>query len=622
MRRVAGTTLWGAVVLSALGLAQQGPESVRPETRRFEKVVIASGLAAPWELTWGPDAMLWVTERTGKRVTRVDPATGERHVAVTIDEAAVPGGSSGVLGMALHPELLRGTGHDHVYVAYTYVDQSLPPDGRFVDPASPFRHLFAKVVRLRYQADTGALVDPVTMLSGLPAGNDHGGMRVKFATDRMMHLTIGDLGNNQLGNFCHPVQSQRLPTRDEVDRHDWSAYQGKTLRIALDGSIPADNPTLAGVVSHVYTYGHRNPQGLDVGPDGTLYTTDHGPKTDDEVNILRAGGNYGWPHVAGLRDDAAYEYARWAEATTPCGTLRFNDATIDPSVPREPESAYRTPIVAPIATLFTVPSGFNFEDPACKGVNFICWPTVAASSVEFYGGSDLRDGIPGWDAVLIVSTLKRGSLYVLPLDATLTRPVGPISREMRTQNRYRDTAIHPDGRTIYVATDPSGLVEARAGGATTELEDRGAILAFRYVGEVEGTPVSASASTAPVTAPPARPIEPRPVPGPPPTFTQRQAASGKQAYQSSCAVCHGSTLTNGTFGTPLAGEYFRRQWAGRSVASLYEKSRGTMPPAAPGSLSADAYADILAYVFEVNGVAAGQADLPPDVERLGTMRVP
>lgn len=121
------------VVASALALAQHGPESVSPGTQPFEKSVVVSGLANPWEPTWGPDGMLWVTERSGKRVTRVDPVSGERRVVVTLDEAAAPGGQDGVLVMAMHPDLLRGSGHDYVYLAYTYVDRRLPPDPRVSD---------------------------------------------------------------------------------------------------------------------------------------------------------------------------------------------------------------------------------------------------------------------------------------------------------------------------------------------------------------------------------------------------------------------------------------------------------------------------------------------------------
>jgi PQQ-dependent dehydrogenase (s-GDH family) len=586
-----------AALFTAHIAAQDGPESVIPASKRFRKSVVTSGLAGPWEITWGPDKMLWVTERTGKRITRVNPLTGERKTAITIDEAVAPGGQDGLLGMAI-------AGRDF-YVAYTYVDKAKEPDLRVADAASPYRLLYGKVVRLRYDSKKQTLGDPVNVITGLPAGNDHNAMRLKVGPDGKLYLTVGDQGNNQLGNFCDPIQAQRLPTLQEIERKDYASYEGKSLRINPDGSIPGDNPELAGVISHVYTYGHRNTQGIDFGPGGTLYAAEHGPKTDDEINILTRGSNYGWPHVAGFRDDKAYQYARWSEATVPCADLRFSDLAIHPSVPRENETAFSKPFVEPIATLFTVPTGFNFEDPACKGVNYICWPTVGISSVEFYGHR--KGAIPGWDHVLLITTLKRGSLYVLPLTPDRKKAAGRMSRYFQSENRFRDTAVHPDGRTIYVATDPDGLVESLAGGVTTKMEDKGAILSFTYEGEGE----------------PAKPADGRKVsqgPGPgglltaargkPAVFSARQVADGKRAYDGSCAVCHGSTLTNGTFGTPLGGVYFRSKWSGKSVAELLERSVKTMPPATPGSLPAGTYASILAYVLSVNGARAGNADLP------------
>jgi PQQ-dependent dehydrogenase (s-GDH family) len=605
-----------SLVTSGLALSQDSPDSVLRGTKQFRKSVLISGLAGPWELTWGPDNMLWVTERTGKRVTRVDPFTGKSSVAITIDEVSAPGSQDGLLGMALHPELLKGTGNNYVYVAYTYVDRSKAPSLMVygADEKNPYRHLYGKIVRLTYDAAGGTLSKPVDVITGLPAGNDHDAGRLKFGPDKKLYFTIGDGGHDQLGNFCLPIEAQRLPTRQEITEKNYVAYVGKSIRINLDGSIPKDNPKLAGVVSHVYTYGHRNPQGLDFGPDGTLYSSEQGPKSDDEINILKSGSNYGWPHVAGLKDNKAYEYARWADASTPCSQLTFSDITIDPSVPREPESAFTKPFVEPIATMFTVPTGFNFHNPACRGVDFICWPTTGASSIEYYASNGT--GIPGWDKVLLVTTLKRGSLYVATLTPDGKKVSGHMSRYFQSENRYRDTAVSPDRRTIYIATDPGGLGEALNGGANGRMENPGAILSFTYVGEgeagkaAEPTQVSASVRTG-------NPVEGAAT-GLPPHYTAEQAEAGKTAYNTNCAACHGNTMTNGTFAPPLAGDYFKNAWLGKTVQAFHDRAR-TMPPSAPGSLPSDTYLNIVAYILQVNGAKPGNAKLAAGAEDFGQM---
>lgn len=594
---------------------QYGPETVIRGPKEFRKTVVTSGLAGPWEITWGPDSFLWVTERTGKRVVRVNPSNGERAVAVTIPEVSAPGGQDGLLGMALHPELGKGTGNDFVFVAYTYVDEAQGADPTIKDPASPYRFLYMKVARYTYDEAKGTLGGAVDVIKGLPAGNDHVSGRLKIGPDRKLYLSIGDQGNNQLGNFCLPAESQRLPTPAELGAKNYVAYVGKSLRLNLDGSVPKDNPKLAGVVSHVFTYGHRNMQGLDFGPNGTLYASEQGPKSDDELNILKRGGNYGWPNVAGFRDNKAYEYARWAEAKTPCSQLKFSDLAIHPSVPREAETAFKPKMRDPLATMFTVPTGFNFEDPACKGIHFICWPTVAVSSVEHYGAK----GIPGWDRVLLVTTLKRGSLYVLPLTANGKKAAGKFWRYFQSENRFRDTAVSPDGKTIYVATDPGGLAQSRDGGTTTRMEDPGAILAFTYVGE--GSGVVQEARPAAVSSTGTGTAGTVATGGVAPEFTAAQVAAGKTAYNASCAVCHGSTLTNGTFGTPLGGEYFKRTWAGKTMKAFFEKAQKSMPPAAPASLAADVYANIVAYILDGNGYKAGEKALPAGGEKLEGMRI-
>ena len=466
---------------SGPGIAQpNAPDSVVAGKEQFDEKVLVTGLKGPWEVTWGPDNFLWVTERTAGRITRIDPKDGSKHAAITIDEVVAPGGQDGLLGLALHPDLLKGKGSDYVYTAYTYTDEARGPRLTVTDEDSPYRYLYTKIVRLTFDPAKGTLADPVELISGLPASTDHNSGRMKIGPDGKLYYTIGDGGNDQLGNWCIPIQAQRLPTADEVKAKNWFAYQGKSLRLNLDGSIPGDNPVIKGVRSHIFTYGHRNMQGIDFAPDGTLYASEQGPKSDDEINILLPGRNYGWPHVAGYRDNMAYQYARWADATTPCQDLTFSDITIDPSVPREDETSWKEDFEPPIATMFTVPSDWNFSDPACGGNDFVCWPTVAPSSIEVY--TPKTGGIPGWQNSLIVTTLKRGSLYRIPLAADGRTQRGPIERYFQSENRFRDTAFSPDKKTIYVATDPGGMAEALSGGTTTTMQNPGSILVFTYRG--------------------------------------------------------------------------------------------------------------------------------------------
>lgn len=154
-------------------LGQNGPETVIRGTKQFTKKSVITDLAGPWEVTWGPDSMLWITERSGKRVIRVNPSTGEKFVAVTIPEVSAPGGQDGLLGMALHPDLLKGKNNDYVYVAYTYVDKSLAPNRYISDNSNPYRYLYMKIARFTYNKADGTLSHPVNIVTVFPAGNDH-----------------------------------------------------------------------------------------------------------------------------------------------------------------------------------------------------------------------------------------------------------------------------------------------------------------------------------------------------------------------------------------------------------------------------------------------------------------
>jgi PQQ-dependent dehydrogenase (s-GDH family) len=462
------------VALSVIPLlgATQG---VNPSRMRFAKRVVTSGLADPFQVIWGPDGFLWVTERTAGRVTRVSPSDGSKTPAITIRDL-VTDGPGGLLGMALDPGLLKGTGNDYVYVAYTY--------GAGGNPASTSRR--TKIVRLTYDARAHVLGSAKDILAGLPAGTDHQGGRLVFGPDRTLYFTIGDLGANQLANYCKPDHAQSLPTAAQVQRRDWSLYEGKILRLNLDGSIPSDNPTLAGARSHIFSYGHRNPQGLVFAPDGRLYESEHGPNTDDEVNLIQAGGNYGWPHVAGYRDDQSYAYANWsASQGVPCESLTFTAyPAVPPSVPLQKESAWTVDFIPPIQTFHTVPTGYDFKNPKCaeRELYYQCWPTVAPSSLAVYS---VKNAIPGWDHSLLMPSLKHGTVYRIQLDASGTAVAGdPDENEVfKTVNRYRDVALSPDGLALFIATDVGGNTQDQSGRPAASVENPGAILEFRYVAD-------------------------------------------------------------------------------------------------------------------------------------------
>jgi PQQ-dependent dehydrogenase (s-GDH family) len=429
----------------------------------FSFRIVTTGLKAPWEVTLGPDDQLWVTERTGKRIIRVNPASGAVMPAALIEEA-YPGESwhEGVLGLALHPDLLKGVGRDYVYVAYTYD----------ADPGSALLRRM-KLRRYTYSAAKSTLADPVDLIANLPAHDDHGGGRLAFGPDQKLYLTRGDNGGNWLANYCMPNRSQDLPTASQIAAADWSAYIGKILRLNLDGSIPADNPVLNGVRSHVYSYGHRNPQGLAFGPDGKLYSSEHGPGTDDEVNLIVAGGNYGWPHVAGYLDDRGYVYANWSQsAGVRCADLKFDEYVAPPSVPRQRETEWKGTFVPPIRTFFTVGADYN---PRVSG-----GATIAAGGMAAYTARE--NGIPGWANSLLQTGMTMGRVYRMKLSDDGASIVGANEELFRTVNRYRDIAIGRDQRTFYFTTDHEGLGRTTdlSGGPTLTYANPGAILEFRY----------------------------------------------------------------------------------------------------------------------------------------------
>jgi PQQ-dependent dehydrogenase (s-GDH family) len=314
--------------------------------------VLTQQLVFPWEIVWGPDNMLWVTERGGK-ISRVNPANGQINPLLTIADVRSQG-EGGLLGMSLHPNF---TTTPQVFVAYNY-DKS----GTYTE----------KIVRYTYNGT--ALINPIVLLDNVPAAGNHNGCRLAISPDLKLYITTGDA--------AVASQAQNL-----------NSLSGKVLRINLDGTIPGDNPTAG---SPVWSYGHRNAQGL-VFANNRLYSSEHGNTTDDEVNIIQKGRNFGWPNVEGY-----------------CGNGT------------EPAFCNTNNVAEPIQA----------------------WsPTIAPSGMDYYN----NDAISQWKNSLLLAILKGGELLQLKLNTAGDKVEKVNTFYKSTYGRLRDVCTAPDGK-VYLIT--------------------------------------------------------------------------------------------------------------------------------------------------------------------------
>lgn len=262
---VGGGVVWigGRAVGAWPGAASpEGPEGRVPEAATadapdFRVETLVSGLDTPWDLAWGPDGRIWVTERPG-RVSRVDPSTGDVEVVGRIE--VVERGESGLMGMAFHPDFAD---RPWVYLAHSYAG------------GGGVRN---RLVRAHW--DGTRLSEPETLVDGIPGSVIHDGSRLAVGPDGHLYMTTGDAGNQGLAQ-------------------DLDSPAGKVLRLGLEGGAAPNNP----FGSAVYSFGHRNAQGIVFHPrSGALYLSEHGPSDNDEVMRVVAGGNHGWPRVHGFCD--------------------------------------------------------------------------------------------------------------------------------------------------------------------------------------------------------------------------------------------------------------------------------------------------------------------------------
>lgn len=445
----------------------------------FAKRTVVSGLNSPWEITYGPNDSIWVTENFSYLVKRIKVSNGASTTLLNLSSnknfSLNDGGrwpQGGLMGMAIHPDLYSSNAATRaakpwVYIAYVY-DR---PTGQVcsTDPNSSNACNFrSRIVRYEYQGN--ALVNPVILLDNMPGSNDHNSGRLTIGPDLKLYYTIGDMGAGQFNNSSRTNNAQVL-----------DVLEGKVLRLnsESDGDagtgawVPNDNPFYNGTPitprDYVFTMGHRNAQGIvwgNVNSTDMLYSSEHGDKSDDEVNLLLGGGNYGWNEVSGSCDG---NY----NGLTLGGNSGVDENGFCSSTPTNHQ---------PLKTLFTV----NQSTINGLSSNNLTWPTVAPSSIEFYG--DNR--IPAWQNSLLVSCLKAGKIFRLKLNASGTGVSNygsgvDTASYFRGEGRFRDMALSPDGLKIYVACDASGQTSGPSGGFNgggTPPPNAGAILEFTYVG--------------------------------------------------------------------------------------------------------------------------------------------
>ena len=339
---------------------------------------VVNGLDVPWEIKWGPDDFLWVTERPGI-VSRIDVETGEKHVILDIQNDVWDSNEAGLLGMEIHPDFNNGA--PYVFLAYTYLSGGAKE----------------KIVCYEYDQNMDQLINEVVLLDGLDGNSTHIGCRLMALDDLSMLITTGDA-------------------------QDWDASQdineltGKTLRISIDiaggilGDPPSDNPIPG---SLVWSWGHRNAQGLAMGPNEIIYSSEHGPSNDDELNILTAGANYGWPNVQGYCDNQWVDYYY-------AGDLNSNYSEID-----------------------------YCED---NNITDAIWSsgssTIATSDIIWYD----HPSIPEFQSTLLMTVLKDKMLVRFEF----SEDGQEISQYTEFFNndwgRLRDICVSPNGK-IYLATN-------------------------------------------------------------------------------------------------------------------------------------------------------------------------
>jgi len=340
---------------------------------------VATGLAHPWAVAFLPEGRFLVTERPGRM--RVVSAAGEVGPAVAGVPAVAAGGQGGLLDVVADADFARSR-----RIFFCFSEPGQGGNG-------------TALARATLSPDARSLQDVKVIFSQRPKAESalHFGCRIVQAADGNLFLTLGE----------------RYHRKDDAQKLD--NHLGKVVRVTPDGAAPPDNPFLKtpGALPEIFSYGHRNPQGATLGPDGRLWMHEHGPQGGDEINLPQPGRNYGWPVITYGEN---YGGGKMGEGTAKAGM--------------EQPLHYWVPSIAP--------SGMAFLSSTCYG--------------------------EAWKGSLFVGSLKFGTLHRLEIG-----PDGKVRREDKllqgNGERIRDVRQGPDG-LLYLLTDsPQGrLLRLQPGG--------------------------------------------------------------------------------------------------------------------------------------------------------------
>lgn len=472
---------------------------------------IGSILADPWEVAYGTDNNLWVTEAKGYRVYRINPNTGAKTTVLDLSResnffsapadqafyAQIPyhfavWPQGGMAGLALHPGFTGSVGgQNFVYVSYVHSYLS--------GSSNQFNGIFFRnrLVRFTYNTSTGLLESPVSMCDTLPGSSDHNSQRIAIAnvggTDYLFYAS-GDMGSGQFGNRDRAMKAQLT-----------QSYEGKILRFnlapdadagAYDRWIPNDNPynNVAPVTgqSAVWCTGIRNNQGFAFNPTlNILYGSSHGPYSDDEINVIERDKNYGHPLVIGYAADNNYNNS--TAGAFPTSSL--NPAIVDESANAAAIPNYKDPLFSAYAASQPTINTIWTTQPSNGG-----WPSEGWSGLDLYS-SNL---IPGWKNSLVAASLKWGRLVRMRVGPTgnsiLQIGSTDTASYFGSTNRFRDLAFHPNGREMFVIMDRSSTTSGPSAGSPLVPACGGCLQKYTFLGYAP-TGASPFPSTIPTSIP-------------------------------------------------------------------------------------------------------------------------